>query len=33
MMIFCDNNDGNELNAHNPDGATTRLWLPDNFDD
>jgi hypothetical protein len=27
MMICCDNNVGNELNAHNADGATTRWWL------
>jgi hypothetical protein len=35
MMICCDNdnNDGNELNAHNAEGATTRSWLTENFDD
>jgi hypothetical protein len=33
MMICCDNGDGNELNAHNADGATTSSRLTDNFDD
>jgi hypothetical protein len=33
MMIGYDNNDGNKLSAHNPDGATTRSWLTGNFDD